>query len=107
MIDTSYMDELAHRLSQTVPSGLKGMRAELESNFRAILQANLSKLDLVSREQFDASQALLASTRAKLDRLEAQVAALEKQNAKPATRKKTVPTNRAQTSDKTQNKQST
>lgn len=79
MIDTRHLDELAHRLAQAIPPGLHGLRRELEDNFRAILQSNLDKLDLVSRDQFEASQALLEATRNKLDRLEARVGELEQQ----------------------------
>lgn len=84
MIDTRHLDELAYRLAQAIPPGLHGLRRELEDNFRAILQSNLDKLDLVSRDQFEASQALLEATRTKLDHLEARVAELEKQPEKAA-----------------------
>ena len=45
---------------------------------RAVLEAGLTKLDLVTREEFDVQSAVLARTRAKLEHLEAQVAELEK-----------------------------
>jgi len=79
MFESRQLDELARRLAQGLPEGLKGLRGELESSFRVILENNLDKLNLVSREQFEASQAQLAATRAKLDRLEEAVAELERQ----------------------------
>jgi BMFP domain-containing protein YqiC len=47
------------------------------SNFRAILRERLSKLDLVSRDEFDAQARVLERTRARLETLEARLAALE------------------------------
>ncbi len=52
-------------------------RAELESQFKALLQSAMSKLDLVSREEFDTQMAVLARTRARLEALEQRLAQLE------------------------------
>ncbi|MGN7741478.1 accessory factor UbiK family protein [Pseudomonas sp. 22526] len=52
-------------------------RAEIESQFKALLQSGFSKLDLVSREEFDSQMVVLARTRARLESLEAKVAELE------------------------------
>jgi ubiquinone biosynthesis accessory factor UbiK len=71
--------EWAQRLTQFLPPGLKGFRQELETNFRAMLQSGLEKLDLVSREQFEVQRELLARSRAKLDALEKQLRELEAQ----------------------------
>ena len=83
MIDPRQIEQLAQewaqRLTQFLPPGLKGFRQELETNFRAMLQTGLEKLDLVSREQFETQRELLARSRAKLDELEQQVKALEAQ----------------------------
>jgi BMFP domain-containing protein YqiC len=49
----------------------------MEGNFKAVLQAQLSKLDLVSRHEFDVQTALLARTQATLSTLEARVKELE------------------------------
>jgi ubiquinone biosynthesis accessory factor UbiK len=83
MIDPRQIEQLAQewaqRLAQFLPPGLKGFRQELETNFRAMLQNGLEKLDLVSREQFETQRELLARSRAKLDDLEKQVRTLEAQ----------------------------
>lgn len=71
--------EWAQRLTQFLPPGLKGFRQELETNFRAMLQGGLEKLDLVSREQFEVQRELLARSRSKLDALEKQLRELEAQ----------------------------
>src|SRR4026207_2252300 len=51
-------------------SGASGLRDDLENNFRAVLRANLGKLDLTGRDEFDAQRKVLERTRARLDELE-------------------------------------
>ncbi|MEE5090228.1 accessory factor UbiK family protein [Xanthomonas euvesicatoria] len=77
MIDFNQLDDLARRLSDLVPPGLRQSREELQSTFKDALQAGLGKLDLVTREEFDVQRAVLLRTREKLDALEQTVAALE------------------------------
>ena len=71
------IDELARRLADSLPGGLKALQADAEQNFRAVLQAGLSRLDLVTREEFDVQSAVLRRTREKLEALEARLAKLE------------------------------
>lgn len=78
MAESRKVEEIAARLAQALPPGLKTLRTELEDNFRAILRANLERFDLVSRDRFDAQAELLARTQAKLEALEARLAELEK-----------------------------
>ncbi|MEI2796161.1 accessory factor UbiK family protein [Pseudoxanthomonas sp. F11] len=85
MIDLNHIDDLARRLSQLVPPGLRDSQEELQQTFKSALQAGLAKLDLVTREEFDVQQAVLLRTREKLEALERIVATLEAQLAdKPA-----------------------
>lgn len=79
MIDLSHIDELARRLSNLVPPGLRESREEMQENFKAVLQSGLAKLDLVTREEFDVQRAVLLRTREKLEALEGAVAELEAQ----------------------------
>jgi BMFP domain-containing protein YqiC len=76
-MDAFRIDELARRLLERVPPALRSLQADLESNFRAVLRERLSKLDLVSRDEFDAQTRVLERTRALLEALDARVAALE------------------------------
>lgn len=71
------IDEIARRLVEALPPGLHGLRHDLEDNFRAVLRANLSRLDLLSRDEFLVQAKVLERTRAELARLEARLAALE------------------------------
>ncbi|MDC7806800.1 accessory factor UbiK family protein [Luteimonas sp BLCC-B24] len=84
MIDLNNIDELARRLSGLVPAGLRESREELQENFKAVLQSGLSKLDLVTREEFDVQRAVLLRTREKLEALEALVQQLERPPGAPA-----------------------
>ena len=70
MIDLAQLDDLARRLSNLVPPGLREGREELQQNFKSVLQAGLGKLDLVTREEFDVQRAVLARTRERLEALE-------------------------------------
>jgi len=79
MIDLNHLDDLARRLSDLVPPGLRESREELQATFKTALQAGLAKLDLVTREEFEVQRAVLLKTREKLDALEATVRELEQQ----------------------------
>ncbi|HEX7381876.1 MAG TPA: accessory factor UbiK family protein [Nevskiaceae bacterium] len=71
------LEEVAAALSRVLPPGLGGLRRELERNFRAVLQANLEKLDLVGRERFQAQAELLEHANERLAQLERRLEALE------------------------------
>lgn len=77
MIDPKAFDDLAKRFAEAVPPSFRQFQTEMEKNVHAALQATFAKLELVTREEFDVQQAVLARTRAKLDELEKQVAELE------------------------------
>lgn len=84
MLNPKNLDDLARRLADAMPSGMKNLQSDVEKNMRAQLQAGLSRLDLVTREEFDVQAKVLARTRAKLETLEQQVAELEARLLKPA-----------------------
>jgi ubiquinone biosynthesis accessory factor UbiK len=75
MIDIRALDELTQRLSALVPADLQNVTADLQKNMKTVLQAGLSKLDLVTREEFDVQRAVLLRTREKLEALESQLQA--------------------------------
>jgi BMFP domain-containing protein YqiC len=76
-LDSTSLDDLARRLADAVPESVRSFGRDLEGNFKAVLQAQLSKLDLVSRQEFDVQAALLARTQATLTALEARLKELE------------------------------
>jgi ubiquinone biosynthesis accessory factor UbiK len=71
------LDDLARRLAESVPESVKAFGRDLEGNFKAVLQAQLAKLDLVTRQDFDVQSAILQRTQAKLTELETRVKELE------------------------------
>jgi ubiquinone biosynthesis accessory factor UbiK len=78
MIDPKMLDELARRLAEAVPPGLRELQQDMEKNFHATLAGAFSRMNLVTREEFDVQAAVLARTRAKLEELERLVAELER-----------------------------
>jgi BMFP domain-containing protein YqiC len=76
--DPKSLDELARKLADAVPPGLAALGADLEQNFKAVLQGGLAKLDLVTRQEFDIQSAVLRRSRERLEELEQRIAALEK-----------------------------
>lgn len=71
------IDDLARRLLEQVPPALRAVQQDLEAGFRAVLRERLSKLDLVTRDEFDAQTRVLERTRARLESLEARLASME------------------------------
>src|ERR1700733_16097520 len=83
-MNTPKIDEIVRRLVEAVPPGVRALQQDLESNFRAVLRASLTKLDLVSRDEFDAQVRVLERTRARLEELERRVAAMDGSGAEAA-----------------------
>ena len=76
---TPNLDDMVNRLLDSLPAGLRELKQDTTKNLRAALHSTLGKMDLVTREEFDIQQGVLARTRAKLEALEKQVAELEQQ----------------------------
>lgn len=73
------IDELVRKLVDGVPALLGSARADLEAHFKSVLQQQLARLDLCSRQEFDAQGRVLARTQERLTQLEAKIAVLEQQ----------------------------
>ncbi|HEY7929272.1 MAG TPA: accessory factor UbiK family protein [Steroidobacteraceae bacterium] len=72
------IDDIARQLFERLPEAARTMRRDIETNFRAVLQASLGKLDLVTRTDFDVQSKVLERTRARLEQLELRMTALER-----------------------------
>ncbi|HVC01350.1 MAG TPA: accessory factor UbiK family protein [Steroidobacteraceae bacterium] len=83
LITSTALDDLAHRLADSLPQSLRALARDLEVNFKAVLQAQLGKLDLVTRQDFDVQAALLARAREQLAAIEARLGALETKGSAP------------------------
>lgn len=71
------LDDLTDRFMDLLPTGVRDMQQDLEKNVRAFMQNTFTKMDLVTREEFEVQSAVLARTREKLEALEKQLAELE------------------------------
>jgi ubiquinone biosynthesis accessory factor UbiK len=76
-MDNFRIDEIARRLLAALPEGARTMRRDIESNFRAVLQSSLGRLDLTTREEFEVQSKLLERTRARIEQLEQRIVTLE------------------------------
>ncbi|MBM3346045.1 MAG: accessory factor UbiK family protein [Betaproteobacteria bacterium] len=77
MSQPRFLDELNARVNELIAGS---PAQDLEKNLRALLMSFFSRLDLVTREEFDVQAKVLARTREKLAALEARVAELERRN---------------------------
>ncbi|RFF30739.1 accessory factor UbiK family protein [Wenzhouxiangella sediminis] len=71
--DFQTLDEITRRLAAAVPREMRTARAELEQQFRAVLESAFDRMDLVTREEFEIQKKVLARTREKLEALEKQL----------------------------------
>lgn len=72
------IEQLARSLLKDLKTAIPSTTGDLpEKELRALLESALRKMNLVSREEFDAQQAVLQRTREKLEQLEQQMAELE------------------------------
>ncbi len=74
------LDQLSKRISSLIPGDLRHMQDDIENNIRSLLQSSLTKMNLVTRDEFEVQSAVLQRTREKLELLEQLV---DRQVAKP------------------------
>ena len=77
MIDGNKVNEFVQTVLAAMPEGLKNLPREVQKNLRSAVQIAFSKMDLVTREEFDAQVGVLRRSREKLEMLEKKVAELE------------------------------
>lgn len=77
MIDSQQINRMADKITALLPPGFDKVKNDVESKVKDVLMQQLSKLDLVTREEFDIQNKVLARTRAKLDALEKRLEDLE------------------------------
>lgn len=76
MFDPKQFDDLTKKLFAALPASLQNFEKDIQLKFKEILQAAFSRMDLVTREEFDVQAKVLARTREKLEALQVQVDAL-------------------------------
>lgn len=80
MATNRIFEDLSARVSEVLA---KSPAKDIEKNLRGMLSGAFSRLDLVTREEFDVQAKLLARTREKLVALEERIAELEKKGSRP------------------------
>jgi BMFP domain-containing protein YqiC len=75
ILDTKFLDELNRKISELIAAS---PAKDIEKNVRALMSSAFSRLDLVTREEFDVQQEVLARTRSKLEEMQARITELER-----------------------------
>ena len=73
MFASNQFEDLAKKLYSALPTSLQNFENEIQQQFKEILQSTFTRLDLVTREEFDVQVKVLARTREKIDALQLQV----------------------------------
>lgn len=76
---TRKIDQIARQVHESMPKGIRSS-GRCGEKIRQTLQAQLTRLDLVSREEFDVQTQVLLRTREKLALLEQRISELEARN---------------------------
>lgn len=85
MIDPKKIEQIARQVHESMPKGIREFGDDVEKKIRLVLQSQLTRLDLVNREEFDVQTQVLLRTREKLALLEQRMGELEtKFNNTPA-----------------------
>ncbi|MBM3350229.1 MAG: accessory factor UbiK family protein [Betaproteobacteria bacterium] len=77
MLSTTKLNDISIKIKEIVDSSPLG---EVEKNLNALLKGVFTKMELVTREEFDVQAEVLRNTRKKLEMLEAKLAELEAQH---------------------------
>lgn len=75
------LNTIHQQVTQILPDVGKSAQEDISAQLKILVGGVIAKLDLVSREEFDAQQAVLSHTREKLEALEKRFEALEQQLA--------------------------
>ncbi|MGR8918096.1 MAG: accessory factor UbiK family protein [Gammaproteobacteria bacterium] len=78
MFDFAAIEKAAERITALLPSDPRILREEFRHAVRPLLEGMLTRMDLVTREEYDAQAAVLRRTREKLEALEQDIAELER-----------------------------
>ncbi len=82
MFDSKFFDALSKKLTDVLPDSFHDAKKDLEKNFHSVLQSAFSKLDLVTRDEFDVQTKVLSKTRLKLEELAEKIEELEEEKKK-------------------------
>ncbi len=74
------IDELIERVMSALPADMRQIKADFEQHLRQAMNSAFSRMDLVTREEFDVQAALLARTRERLEQMIQRLDELESQS---------------------------
>ena len=80
MLDPKKINEMVSEILDSLPPGLKNLPKDIQKNLHNAMTNVFAKMDLVTREEFDAQVKVLERTRQKLEQLETQITQLEKKD---------------------------
>ncbi len=83
MLKTEKLDEFVKQISAMMPNDLSQTRQDLEKNLKAALTSIFTRMDLVTREEFNIQTELLSKTRELMEKLDKKVSELESGREKP------------------------
>ena len=76
MIDKRFLEDLSQQISRLLPQA-EAAGEDIKKTVSSALQKSFSRLDLLTREEFDAQQAALSRAQERVTELEADIAMLE------------------------------
>jgi BMFP domain-containing protein YqiC len=74
MLNAEKLNEISNKIKEVVSGSPLG---DVEKNMHALLKSVFTKMELVSREEFDVQAEVLRNTRQKLEQLEAKFVSVE------------------------------
>jgi ubiquinone biosynthesis accessory factor UbiK len=77
MFDPKKLEQIAKQIHESMPQPVRDLGADVEQKVRQVIQGQLNKLDVVSREEFDVQTQVLLRTREKIAQMEQKLADLE------------------------------
>lgn len=77
MFDPKKIEQIAKQIHESMPQSVKDLGSDVEQKVRQVIQGQLNKLDVVSREEFDVQTQVLLRTREKLTQMEQKLAEIE------------------------------
>ncbi|MGL6054757.1 MAG: ubiquinone biosynthesis accessory factor UbiK [Vibrio metschnikovii] len=77
MFDPKKLEQIAKQIHDSMPQPVKELGSDVEQKVRQVIQGQLNKLYMVSREEFDVQTQVLLRTRQKLSDMEQKLNELE------------------------------
>ena len=78
-MDPKKIEDIARQINESIPAGVKDFAGNIEQRVKTVLQQQLGKLDVVTREELDVQQQLLLRLRQRVDQLERELEAMKRE----------------------------